>query len=728
MCKLLLYRYIYNKHKNSYVNNLKLNISIVLILSSFFMIAQDFKVVDEIKRKDVKSKREDIFEEPFDESKFEAASVDENLMYNDEKTGFYFVFNNVGVIDKYYDEDALQDIENATTLEGDIELIRKLEKYISHFGIVNFYEDTKLLWKLAQLYEKNGMHERAKAAYLLVLKHHPINNYKQVRDYTQVLHSFNDMTEMEQDIFVPLDYYYKLVDFRSRIDTLRPPKSVLLNMGDLINEKNVPEYGPSISTDDGTIIFTKKIIDARTPGLRREFNENLYFAVNQGGYWGESQEFPIPIKSNCNEGSAVLSKDGSFLVFSRCIVDGCDTECSDCLGSCDLFYSRFDKKKERWSTPENFGKEINSKGWDSHPSFSITEDTIYFASNRPGGFGMSDIYYIVKTGKDRWSKAINMGPVVNSRGNEWSPFHSKKHKVFYFSSNGHIVNFDDSRVSNDLYRSNFNDGRWLEPKNLGPLVNGEGDETYFSIDVNNKRLYYAKTEEGAANKEITDLYSFPVPMEAQPLATTVLKGRLVDEETGKPYDGIVSVIDLENGIEVAPKFMRPDGSYEFDLIDHNKYLLVIQGDDFFRIEELFVLDGDTSIETTAKSVQEKKLQFSSIKFENGKAKILAEMEPDLNNIVNFMVDNPMFNLSIGGHTDSDGNPESNRRLSQNRADAIKDYLIDRGFIDRDRIEAIGYGDKNPIRHPEITEEDKHINRRVEFKITKAGEQSSEFDD
>ena len=91
-----------------------------------------------------------------------------------------------------------------------------------------------------------------------------------------------------------------------------------------------------------------------------------------------------------------------------------------------------------------------------------------------------------------------------------------------------------------------------------------------------------------------------------------------------------------------------------------------------------------------------------------------------------MVDNPSFNLSIGGHTDSDGNAESNTKLSQRRANAIKQFLIEKGYIADGRIEAIGYGSNNPIRSPEVTDEDKRINRRVEFKITKVETEEDEF--
>ena len=126
---------------------------------------------------------------------------------------------------------------------------------------------------------------------------------------------------------------------------------------------------------------------------------------------------------------------------------------------------------------------------------------------------------------------------------------------------------------------------WEEPKNIGPLVNGTGSENYFTINSKSEELYYARSEDNPAN---FDLHSFPVPMEAQPEAVVTLKGTLRNSQTGKPFKGIVSIIDLDHGVEVAPKFLRPDGSFDFQLINKRNYLLIIQGDDFFRIEEIFL--------------------------------------------------------------------------------------------------------------------------------------------
>jgi outer membrane protein OmpA-like peptidoglycan-associated protein len=202
-------------------------------------------------------------------------------------------------------------------------------------------------------------------------------------------------------------------------------------------------------------------------------------------------------------------------------------------------------------------------------------------------------------------------------------------------------------------------------------------------------------------------------MEAQPEAVVQLKGTL-KTQTGKVLAGIVSVIDLDQGVEVAPRFLREDGSFDFSLINKRNYLLIIQGDDFFRIEEKFFLDGDREIDLIAEPM-ESKIAFESVEFENGKANILPVMQPDLDRLANFLIDHPKLKLRISGHTDSQGREDANLRLSQARADAIKNYLANEFKIDTGRITAIGFGSSKPIVQ-EVTDKHKQLNRRVEFEI------------
>ncbi len=620
-------------------------------------------------------------------------------------------FNHINEANVYFDPAKYNHIKDLEKKKDHRALIHALEDYVSHFHIANFQKDNILLWKLCQLYEIEGQHEKAKNLYRLVLKHHWGKGAKSIHQH------FDTLTENESDKYVPLEHYYELVEYRKAIDTLIPPRSVFLNMGELVNDPKFPDYGPTMNVSGNMLIFTKRRKELSDSKMFYRENEQLYYSKNYDGFWDEAQPFSRIINTGCNEGSACLSRDGKTLYFARCKVLDHQFDCMDCMGSCDIYVSHL-KEDSTWDDPVNLGANVNTASWESQPTLSHTEDTLYFSSDRLGGFGLSDIYFTHKVGNG-WSKAQNLGPVINTRGNEVSPFYHPKHKVLYFSSNGQLLNFgalDTTEYiyrSFDIYKSVQVHGKFLEPKNIGPLVNSKGDEYYFTIDYTSKDLFYAKTEEPGSKN--LDLFSFPLPMEAQPNATTKLRGSLKDSTTGVPFTGIVSIIDLTNGIEIAPKFIRDDGTYEFDLINNNEYLLVIQGDDFFRIEEKLHVSGDTTINLKTPAIKYNKWRFSRLEFDENKAEIKTDMEHDLDKIVDFLVDHPSLLLKISGHTDSDGNPDQNLKLSQKRADAIRNYILKKSKIEPKRVEARGYGSQKPIVEEKL-ENDKHVNRRVEFEM------------
>jgi len=591
-----------------------------------------------------------------------------------------------------------------------------LEKYVNNFGIQNFSRNTDMIWKLGRLYQLFGYSDRALFMYRTALKNLRGKKIEEIKKY------YDTLTAPSVEAYVPLEYYYELVEYRKAVDTLVPPKSVFLNMGELVNDMRYPDYGPTMNVQGNMLIFTKRKKELTPTKLSYRENEELYYTINYDGFWDECLPFTNVINSHCNEGSATISKDGRTLYFARCIVPEFQYDCRDCMGSCDIYVSHL-QTNGQWTVAENLGTNVNSISWDSHPTLSHTEDTLYFASDRIGGFGLSDIWYTYKLPKGGWANAQNLGPIINTRGNEVSPFYHPKYDVFYFSSNGQLMNFGKAdSIENvyhtyDIYKSRLIEKKWQEPYNIGPLVNGTGDEYYFTIDSKSKDLFYSKSE--IDNLQNLDLFSFPLPMEAQPMAYTKFKGSLTDSLTDEPFKGLVSVIDLTNGIEVAPKYMRDDGSFEFDLNDNNEYLLVIQGEDFFRIEKNFHLSGDTSINIKTNSLKYNKWKFSSLEFENNSSEILPEMSGDLDKVVDFLVDHPTILLKISGHTDGSGDPDANLKLSQERADAIKAYIVEKGKIDPERINAAGYGSQNPIVQQENTDADRKINRRVEFELIRA---------
>ena len=628
-------------------------------------------------------------------TKFKKGGV---VQLNDSLTTYsqsdIFAFPNLNKIPYYRDAITLDRIK-ALAAAGDYEQeYRDLREYVKNFGIDNFHRDTQLIWDLAKLSEKLGPPGESVLIYKLVLKHH-----KQNIDEQQVRKEYDTLTRNQQDLYVPLKEYYELVEFRKEIDTLRPPQGVLLNMGYGVNSEK-EDYGPTIGNVDNLLLFTSKR-NSKIDPMKKTYNEDLFFTIKSDSMWSFSEDFKT-INTPYNEGSACLSMDGKKLYFARC-------NSPDSRGNCDIFVAEL-RQDSTWGNVRNLGANINSVSWDSQPSLSHSGDTLFFSSDRIGGFGYSDIYYAVKDANGAWQKALNIGPVINTRAFEVSPFFHHKFNVLYFSSNGQPLNFGDF----DIYKALRQGEIWSEPKNIGPLVNGPGSEYYFTIDSKSSQLYYARSAEDDLNN--LDLHSFPVPMEAQPEAVVKLKGTLINSETKKPFTGIVSIIDLDEGVEVAPKFLREDGSFDFSLINKRNYLLIIQGEDFFRIEEIFFLDGDREINLETEPI-ESKLAFKSLEFENGKADILESMHKDLDRMANFLIDHPKFSLNISGHTDSQGNETSNLKLSQARADAIKAYLIYRFKIDASRIEAHGYGSSKPIVE-EMTDDHRSLNRRVEFEIKK----------
>ncbi|MDX2002922.1 MAG: OmpA family protein [Chitinophagales bacterium] len=626
--------------------------------------------------------------------------TDKVLQESDEsfsKGAFSFV--NLSSTTYYRDEKKIKELAKLEEAKDFDKLIPALEGYISHFAGENFGQDYQLMWRLAQLYEKKGRTADAKWLYRILLRH-------SASELELIARYYDSLDINDKDYYVPIKYYYELVDYRRQVDTLHPPQGVFLNMGDVINS-DFEDYGPSLSPDDQLLMFGTKR-NRRMVRNETYINEDIYFSQRNQDGWDTAK--PLEgINTQFNEGAPCLSRDGKTLYFVRC-------ESPDGLGRCDIYTAERDEEG-KWTNIKNLGTNVNSSDWDSHPSLSHSEDTLYFTSDRPGGFGSNDIYFTVKGKNGQWQPAKNLGPVINTKGNDLSPFYHPIYDVLYFASNSQVLNFGNF----DIYKSRLVNGQWQEPKNIGPLVNGWGDENFFAIDAESKNLFYARTIDD--NFKNTDLFSFPLPMEAQPLAYTVFKGSLTDSVTGEPFKGIVSVIDMDRGIEVAPKFIRPDGSFEFDLIDSSKYLLVIQGEDFFRIEKLIDLNGDTTVHYQTPSINFVRLQFASVEFASNSAEITDEMRPDLEKMMDFLLDNPSTKLVISGHTDANGNAEMNLDLSYRRANAIKEFLVSTGGIDPIRIDAKGYGSSKPIIKDEQTEEDRKINRRVEFELIKGEEEA-----
>lgn len=706
-------------------------ITLFFLLVSFLGFSQD----NEKKDKNKKKKKNEI-----------TAFISKKDTIRDD--GRFLYFPHIGEYAYYENLKEIEAIERYAK-KGELKkLYYALHDYITKFGVQNFYKNTDFLLKLGDLAEKLDFKTKAKEIYRLYLKH---KFDKDLQTY------FDSLTKNDKDYYVPVKYWYNYVNPEVYVDTLQIPDYIYTSLGDSVNSK-YNDYGPTLSKNDITLVFTSQRKQIRD-GMKYKANEDLFYSTRADSMyisqtdegskidtipWLESRPF-VGLNTPFNEGSPCISKDGNTIFFSRC-------ESPDGYGNCDLYIAK-KLSDGTWGLVHNLGINVNSLAWDSHPSLSHSEDTLFFASDRIGGFGMSDIYYtyrlkdkkgsyiwhrvdkdkeyIDKNGERQfindtiwaWAPARNIGPIINTRYSEVSPFYHPKFEVLYFSSNGQLINQNFGKF--DIYKTYKTRSYWTEPRNLGPLINYEKDEYYFAIDSKAEFLYYAKskkikkfdyTKRDSVWIEIFNLHTASMPMEARPEAVAKLEGVVKDSLTGEIFEGIVSIIDLDDGIEVAPKYLRPDGSYRFDLIRGHNYLLIITGEEFFRVEQEFLLKGDTTMTVTPTKFS--KWQFTAIEFDENSDEIKDQMQPDLNKLIMFLADHPNLGLKISGHTDTQGDANANLKLSRRRAESIKTYILNKGRFKSNRVEAKGFGSSQPIIPNEQTEEDRKINRRVEFELTK----------
>lgn len=632
----------------------------------------------------------------------------EQSVYLQEKTAGpmgmapWMAFPNVGKVDMFESKNYVKRIDKAEEEEDLLALDSLLTNFIRQWGISNFSQHVDYLWKAGQVKELLGDSTAASMYYELGLK-----NQRPWRPRVKI--HYDSLIAQHNVDWVDLDFYYKILEARRKIDPLIPPKGVMLNMGPKVNSGK-PDYAPYMHPSDSILVFTSRrdeeiVID----DIHDVMNEDLYFVQKDfmNGSWTYSERFTDEINSKYNEGSATLSPDGKTLYFTRC-------DEPNGLGSCDIYIA--DYIGGMWVNIRNIGPNVNSIAWDSHPNITPDGKTLYFTSNRKGGFGMSDLYVTTRLDDGTWTVARNLGPAVNTIEDEVTPFFHQVNNTLYFSSTGHLKNIGGY----DIYKARWLEDHWEYPKNVGPLVNSTGNEYYFSIDGKGTRLFYAsakRDQKKAQVKQNFDLYSFPMPMEARPDAIVTLRGYLIDSITGHPITGIVLVIDRSDGIEVAPKHINKYGYFEFDLINNKKYDVYIQGENFLTVKEDINLESDTSFTVFANSFETgKPLVFENLEFEDDSYALTEQIEPKLDYITSFLKRYPMFKLQVKGHTDSDGEAKYNLDLSRKRAAVIRKYIIKRGDLKDLRVSAMGYGETRPL-VPNDSEEHKRMNRRVAFEVT-----------
>ena len=590
--------------------------------------------------------------------------------------------------------------------------------------IDHLYEDPYKM--IGTIYSLENKYENEKAEYLELLKYDPMNTmclvnlgailfkhgeYAEAKKYYTLYLSKNGLRDELRKVIVDR---MKKIDVIVKIEQ-HPVDFNPVNAGPGINSK-VSEYFPTLTVDGETMYFTRKK-ESPVKGPHNDpsvnpiwYNEDIMVSHKVNGEWQKAVDAP-GINTEQNEGATCISPDGSIMLFASC--DHRDVEGGRAPDNCDIYISFLENGK--WSKPKNIGEPINSQFYETQPSISFDNKTIYFVSNRPGGFGGLDIYKCTIQDDRTLGPAINLGPTINTSDEECSPFIHPDDQTLYFSSKGWL-----GMGNRDIFYSRKKEnGEFDSAINIGYPINTPGDEFGLIVDATGENAYYASSGKNSIGG--LDIFTFKMPPNERPKPVTYLKGKVFDAETKKTLAATFELVDIVTGKSVIKKILLNDGEFLIPLPSGKNYLVNVSASGYLFYSDNIPLKDYKNDKPYVKDIPlpplkvGEKITLKNIFFATDKFELLQESFNELDRLIALLNANPSLKIEISGHTDNAGSAEHNKELSLKRAQSVFNYLVKKGNISATRLKAVGYGDSQP-NAPNATPEGMAQNRRTEIKI------------
>lgn len=513
-------------------------------------------------------------------------------------------------------------------------------------------------------------------------------------------------------------------------DTTSATASRAENLGNQVNSE-YNEINPMIAPDGKTLYFARISHPNNTHGTKG--SQDIWFTDldDASKQWGPAKRMGFPLNKDEYNCAYSITPDGQTMLIKGQYNNGT----YETRG-----FSVSKKTASGWSPPQKIdipGYTSLSKGQFDCGFMSADGKVLLMAFSEKKNSKEDDLYVSFRQKDGSWTKPMSLGPEINTKFTETTPFLAPDGATLYFSSDR-----DGGLGSNDIYvckRVDKTWKHWSKPVNLGPTVNTDGYDAYYSLSAAGDYAYLTTFKNTLGKGDIvrvklTDDRPTDQPSQVgsgelaqtntRPDPVALISGKVIDQTTGKPIEARIVYQNLADGTEVGEATSDPiTGEYKIVLPYGQKYSMRAIAKDF-------IAEGDNVDLTQTKGFQEitgkelklvpievgRSIRLNNIFFDTGKSELRPESAPELDRLVTTLNETPKMVIEVRGHTDNTGSDELNAKLSQDRADAVREYFISKG-IEPDRVASKGFGESKPIATND-TDAGRQQNRRVEFVIVK----------
>ncbi|PKP49604.1 MAG: hypothetical protein CVT92_15080 [Bacteroidetes bacterium HGW-Bacteroidetes-1] len=574
-----------------------------------------------------------------------------------------------------------------------------IDRYKKAYGRVkkNSDERDRIGYRLAESYRLTGNYKRAEITYRRVLRSEIPNRNP------EILLVYADLLKMMQKYDEAIDYYNQYTkrvpdDPRGKLgaesaalimEWLENPSKYEITPLKKVNSRD-SDFAPAWSSNNfNEIIFTSNRDGAtgkeKDGWTNKSFSDFFISRLDRNNQWSTPTllDDTESINTKANEGAPFMNANFSTLYFTRC--NNIPLQES----GCQIFTSS--RSGRSWSQPV----PLQMRGVDSldvvgHPTISDSELILYFATERKDGFGGKDIWVAMRDSKkDAFSRPLNLGERINTRGDEIFPF-LRNDTTLYFASNGH-----GGMGGFDIFVSTIDTaGNWGEPKNLKHPVNSINDDFSIIFHPTEERGFFASNRENT--RGVDNLYYF-----IEPPVLFTLAGTIKDDKTLQFIENATVNLVGSNGMSVSTR-TNDKGYYLFGNSQLNKnttYEIIVDKENYFTLSAVETtvdveFSKDFVKDFLLMPIPEKPIPLPDILYDLASWELKPQYEDSLQGLIETLQQNPTIIIELASHTDSRDTDERNDILSQRRAQSVVDYLIIRG-IDPDRLVAKGYGERVP---------------------------------